>query len=56
MQLGAEVAWMIVRATRWHVALRHKWPSSLITSQLQNLKSKESWVISDEDPNEDVRF
>ena len=32
------------------------WPSSLITSQLQNLKSKESWIISDEDPNEDVRF
>ena len=34
----------------------YEWPYSLITSQLQNLKSKESWVISDEDPNEDVRF
>ena len=23
IRLGAEVAWMIVRPTRWHVALRH---------------------------------
>ena len=49
------LVWFTVYTTNSECRL-YEWPSSLITSQLQNLKSKKSWVISDEDPREDVHF